>query len=566
MRYLAVSSLALLVAFSGYAHAEDGLSTNSKVTAATVFADRALVTREAKIHVPAGAHTLVIADVPAGLDESSLRVQGKAEASVKIGSTEVKTIFLTEAANTAEREKTAAIQAKMDAKEIVNGEIKALATRQAFIERIVAEGAEKHDATLSKMDFTPEKWAQAWKLVETGVAETQKDLAAKHVALRGLDEEISKLQYELNQVRSGQAKQRRDVYVNVDAAQDTELTLTLTYQSGGATWRPVYDARLDTTKSVMDLEQYGQVSQLTGEDWKDVEITLSTAQPAAGSEMPRMTEWFVRLFNPVQMQAQLSGFGGAVFDRNQAVQKAMPAAAPASLGYDALKEVADKKEMVAELPAAVAQTSEYAAEFRVPGHVDLKSVRDATKLFVGAAHMNVGLAAQVAPRLSPVAYLFVKATNTEKYPLIPGTVTKYRDNAFIGNASLPLLRSNETANLSFGVDDRIKVTYHRVSEEQSNPAMLVMGDMKSERVYETKIQNLHLTPLTVTVFEQYPVASDADVKSELIEDKTSTGFVPDSDKRQNVITWSSALNPKEEKTYTIGFRVKYPKDRQLIGM
>ena len=565
MRFLAVSSFALLVAFSGFAQAEETLSASSKVTAATVFVDRALVTREAKIRVPTGAHTLIIADVPAGLDEASLRVQGKAEANVKIGSTEVKNIFLTEAANAVEREKNAAIQGKLDAKEIVNGEIKALETRQTFIERIVTEGAQKHDATLSKMDFAPEKWAQAWKLVETGVAETQKDLAAKRIALRTLDEEISKLQAELNQVRSGRAKQRRDVYVNVDAAQDTELTLTLTYQSGGATWRPVYDARLDTTKGVMDLEQYGQVSQQTGEDWKDVEVTLSTAQPAMGSEMPRMTEWFVQLFNPVPRQAELASasmMGAGSMQQNK-LQRNMPAAAP-MVEYDALKEDVAKK--VAELPSAIAQTSEYAAEFRVPGHVDLKSVRDTTKLFVGATHMNVGLAAQVAPRLTPVAYLFVKATNAEKYPLIPGTVAKYRDNAFIGNAALPLLRSNETANLSFGVDERIKVTYHRVSEEQSNPAMLVMGDMKTERVYETKVQNLHQTPLTVTVFEQYPVASDPDVKSELLDNKTSPGFVADSDKRQNVITWSSLLKPKEEQTYTLGFQVKYPKGRQIIGL
>ena len=274
MRTLAVSSFALLVALTGQTFAEEGLTAASKVTTATIFADRALISREAKIHVPAGAHTVVIADVPAGLDESSLRVQGKAAASVKIGSTEVKSIFLTEAANVAERDKTAAIQAKLDAKDLLNGDMKALQTREAFIQRVVSEGAEKHETNLNKLDFSPEKWAQAWTLVQSGMADTEKELAVKRIALRKIDEEIAKLQLELSQVRSGQAKQRRDVYVKVEAAQDTDLTLNLTYQSAGATWRPVYDARLDTTKSVMDLEQYGQVMQQTGEDWKDVEITL----------------------------------------------------------------------------------------------------------------------------------------------------------------------------------------------------------------------------------------------------------------------------------------------------
>ena len=43
------------------------LEVTSHVVAATVFTDRALVTRAAKIHVPGGSHVISIADMPAGL-------------------------------------------------------------------------------------------------------------------------------------------------------------------------------------------------------------------------------------------------------------------------------------------------------------------------------------------------------------------------------------------------------------------------------------------------------------------------------------------------------------------
>lgn len=516
-----------VVSFSTWAHS---IETTSHVVSATVFSDRALVTREAKTHISPGAQTVVIIDMPAGFDESSVRVQGKSDASVKIGTVEVKHVNLTELANAAEREKTAALEAKNDEKALLDGEIKALEVREQFIDRIVSEGADTHQPnTPTKLDFVPEKWAQAWGLVQTGVAETQKALALKHIAARKLDEDILKLQQDLNQVRSTQARQRRDVYINIEAEKETDLQLSVTYQTGGATWRPIYDARLETANSALALEQYGLVTQNTGEDWKDIGLVLSTAQPAQGSEMPRLYEWVVGLVQPIQSYA-LGGVAQGLARANEGNKKAgyfqsnmmQQSATPPAPAATILKEMGRLDDMQKDISEAVpvqavAQTSEYAAEFHVPGHVDVKSANDPTKLFIAQLNMNAELSARVTPRLATQAFLFAKVTNAADYPLIPGTIAKYRDGAFIGNAALTLLRPAETKSLSFGVDDRVKVVYQRLRNNVSNPTLIVMGDMSVERQYLTKIENLHKDAVPVMVFEQYPVSNDADVKSELLE-------------------------------------------------
>jgi uncharacterized protein (TIGR02231 family) len=539
----------------------------SHVSAATVFSDRALLTRKAKVHVASGVHVIAITDMPPGINEASLRVQGKAVANVKIGAVEVKHVYLTEQANAAEREKTAAILAKNDDKALIAGEIEAIKAREDFIRRIVAAGPDSHSKDdVSKLDFTPEKWAQAWTLIQNGMAETQKALAQKNVAIRNVDADIARLQQELNQVRTTQAKEQRVVRVNIEAAQDTDLDLSLTYETAGASWRPVYDARLDTSTSALDLEQYGQVSQQTGEDWNDIDLIFSTSQPAYGADMPRMSEWWVRLYQPVVVQLRAMSAPVAMDKQamRQKIQNSMPVSDESSYKEEGVIERLEEK--AAESQQAAAQVTEYAAEFRVPGHATLKSVRDTSKMFIGAVHMKAGLASQISPRLTPQAYLFAKITNTETYPLISGSVAKYRDGTFIGNSALTMLRPNETANLSFGVDDRVKVTYQRTRDEQVNPALILVGDMKVERQYQTKIQNLHKDPITVTVFEQYPVAGDADVKAELLDDQTTQGYAKDTENRQGVITWSGSYKPQEEKTFTIGFRVRYPKDRQISGL
>ncbi len=396
--------LSPLVAFA------ETVEATSQINAATVFSDRALVTRTAKVHVPAGANVVSLTNMPAGFNESSVRVQGKAAADVKIGTVEVKHVYLTEQANTAERDKTVALEAKNDEKAFLQGEIKTLQVREDFINRIVDNGADQHDKDTTKLDFAPEKWTTALNTLQATLSDTEKQMVSRNIAMRKLDADINKLQEELNQIRTMQAKERRDIHINVEAAQATDIDLSVTYQTAGAMWRPVYDARLDTASGALDLEQYGQVSQLTGEDWNDVDLTLSTAQPAAGSEMPRINEWWVRLFQPM-MQGYNGGVAGMARAKSALmaqVQNAMPMSAPAPADLDELKKDANKEREDApiEIQQASVQTTEYAADFHVPGHVSLKSVRDMSKVFVGAVHMKADLAAQISPRLTPQAYLF----------------------------------------------------------------------------------------------------------------------------------------------------------------
>lgn len=550
----------LLLSTPSYAETFDALS---HVVAATVFSDRALVTREAKVHVLPGAHIIAITDLPAGFDEASLRVQGKASVPVKIGTVEIKHVFLTEAANTLEREKQTALDAKLNEKLMIEGEMRAYETREAFINRLVANGADDHNLpNNSKIDFTPEKWTQALNLLQTGMMETQKELVAHRITLDKTNAEITKLQAELDQVKTTQAKQRRDAHINIESPQDTELHLSITYQTRGATWRPLYDARLDTTTNSLELEQYGQVTQQTGEDWSDSSLILSTAQPANGSEMPHLYEWVVQLLRPVVMNARMlqKGMmtGSAMMAEGGMMDSKDQAPAPA------LKT--ERYEVPAAPVQATVQATEYASEFHVPGNVTLKSVNEPTKVFIATTKMKADLSAQSTPRLLAQAFLFAKVTNTEDYPFLSGTVAKYRDGTFIGNAALGFLRPKETADLSFGIDDRIKVVYQRKHESIDNPTLVVMGDIKIDRQYETKITNLHKEPVTITVFEQYPVSADPDVKSEIVDDETTPGYTKDVDNRQGVIEWVNSLNNKEEKAFDIGFRVKYPKDKQITGL
>lgn len=542
------------------------LKAPTEVTAATIYSDRALVSRSGTIELPAGPQTIIVENMPAGFNESSLRVQGKGDAAVKIGAVEVKHVYLAELAQAAEREKSKALQAKQDEKIMIEADVRALQIRSAFIERVAGNGASNQpEANLTKLDFTPEKWGQAWALLQTGMSETQRALAGKQIAMRVIDEEIAQLNNDLRQVQTRQ-RERRDLIIHVEAKAATLFDFTLTYQTPGAFWRPVYDARLDTGKAELLLEQYGQVGQQTGEDWKNVSLTLSTARPELGTEMPRIMPWYIRNARTAEMEMtminlQIAGRGGQ-FQSGANASMAAEKSAMLDEG-DALQEGMERKKENADLTAAQAVTSDYSAEFRVPGRVDLKSVATPAKFFVGNQTMKAALFAQATPRLGPQAYLFAKVTNGEKFPIIPGAAAKYRDGAFMGNAAMTLLRPNEQIGLSFGIDDRIKVEYEKVRQSQDNPTLVFVGDVTVERAYKSKIKNLHDKPMAVTVFDQYPVAGDADIKTALLEDQTTAGFEKDKENRQGVIIWKGDYQPQEEKAFDLAFSVKYPKNKPM---
>ena len=55
---------------------------------------------------------------------------------------------------------------------------------------------------------------------------------------------------------------------------------------------------------------YGEISQSTGEDWKNVYVSLSTAIPAAGGEPPKLETLKASLYSPVYRTRSLKKKGG----------------------------------------------------------------------------------------------------------------------------------------------------------------------------------------------------------------------------------------------------------------
>ena len=85
---------------------------------------------------------------------------------------------------------------------------------------------------------------------------------------------------------------RKAAILELEAPSDSgaaeRITITLHYFVPGARWTPSYTLRLDHGMRTASLELRALVGQATGEDWRGVALTLSTAHPQHWTELPKL--------------------------------------------------------------------------------------------------------------------------------------------------------------------------------------------------------------------------------------------------------------------------------------
>ncbi|MDW7708850.1 MAG: mucoidy inhibitor MuiA family protein [Deferrisomatales bacterium] len=520
------------------------LAAESRTSAVTVFADRAVVTRAAEVDLPRGEATVVVGGLPAGLIEDSLRVEGRAPMGLVLGPLESRPVFSEELVRDRERRLTEELQGLRDEERASADHARALQTQLAFIEALGKKLPERLDAELARGATEPGLWREAWTAVGAGAAETYAAIQATEVARRAIGEKIRRVQQELAQVATGR-REEVQVRLRVAAVEAGRATLLLSYHVGGAEWSPAYDARLSPEEGSLYLDQLARVRQSTGEDWNEVTLTLSTARPGVGAEPPGLDPWFIDFLRVAPLPRAK---GPAAED----VALRLETAAAPDAG--ALAAARQEAEVVA---------GEFAAEYRIPGTVTVPSDRQPHQFAVGGQTLEPRLSVRAVPKREPVGYLLARAVLQGPAPLLPGPVALFRGDTHVGRVSLPLVRPGEELELSFGADDRVRVVHAFETGERSRRGIFEKR-RREERRYRMAVGNHHGRPLEVTVLDQLPVPRDERIHVELLEGSTPP-TERDAEGVRGVVAWRRTYQPGEEVTIRFGYAVTYPEGETVPG-
>ena len=392
----AIWACGLVLVLASPAGAAD-LTAASHITAVTVYSDRATVSREAQIDIPAGASTIVFDSLPMGLMGNSLRAEGSAAAAVILGALDSKLLNGPELVGGRERELTNQIRALNDRLDVYRAGQEANDARVAFLKKLGEQADSAANENFAHMDLKPEQWPAASATIFNELNEALKGGVSTKVALREVQEQIAALQKDLQQVRTGERSAFK-VSVPVDAKAATRLTLRLSYQLPNATWRPIYDARLDTASGKLTLTQFGEVRQATGEDWTDAALTLSTAQPSTGATPPALETQWVDVEQPATVQkasdaADSLQMNEGVPGRARFAAKSL--AAPMMM--KAMQPPAPRP-VEAQFQPAQIDAGGFVSEYHIPGTATVPADNTARKVLIGGVDSTRHGSGAGAPR------------------------------------------------------------------------------------------------------------------------------------------------------------------------
>ncbi len=521
---------------------------HAPIQSVTVFQDSARVTRRGAARLSAGEQVVALDGLPATIDERSVRASGRG-AGVRILGVEVARQYVIEAPESALAELARKLEELQDAGRALDDEDAALAETTQFLAGLrerggasLAKAIARGQSTLDTATALSRYLAQE----SAAVAAARRDVAARK---RQLARQIEAAKARLDELQHRRPLERRQARVSVAAAAETDFELELTYAVGQASWTPVYDLRLDESGDKLALTYLAEVKQSSGEDWMGVALSLSTARPAASTELPELEAWYIDLYQPPPPPPP-----------RPAAQVGMLRTAAAPAPDAMLGAVAEDAMPYAEVATASVEAAGASATYHIERPADVPADGAPHKTAVALLELPAQIDHLIVPRLAEEAVLRARAVNATPYVLLAGRAALFHGANFVGSTDLELVAPSEAFELQLGVDDRVRV--ERKLVERSISKALIGNTRRAVHAYRIALKSHADRPLRAAVSDQLPVSRHEDVKVRLQDASPKPAEQTDL----GILKWEVELAPQVEVVISFSFTVDYPRDRRLVGL
>lgn len=517
-----------LLIFPLLSNAFDGeKKVSSTITHVTVFRSQAQVQRVAKIDLNAGVTNLIFENLSPYINENSIEV--KAGTDVTLLSVTTQNDYLKQ------DEKPPYIKALEDSLALIDDSLSVFKSNKETImlqkELLLAnrntgsnQAGVKSDDLEDLIDLYRKKlddFNNEWFYYTS--------LERRLIAIK------TRVQQQLSEYNSEQRQSSYKIIISLKAEKPVrDEQIELIYLVSNVGWQPFYDIRVKDVKSGINILCKAKVTQSTGEDWNNVLLKLTTANPSEGGVKPELqTNWLrfyeQRILNEVVVKQKRSLVDAEAMQRNDQRY--------ASAGIATVQETAINTEFAINIPYHVPSDNH-------PHTVDL------TVLNLPAEYIYA-----TAPKLDKDVFVTARVLANEIINSLHGEANVYFGGTFTGRTFIGST-TEDTLQLSLGRDKRIQIERKRLKEMS---AKSFFGGSKTETsVYEISIRNTRKEAITIVVEDQIPVSTEKE-----IEVKPTANGGGTYDAETGKLKWTIILEPEKTQTLQFGFEVKYPKGKTI---
>jgi uncharacterized protein (TIGR02231 family) len=364
-----------------------------------------------------------------------------------------------------------------------------------------------------------------------------------------LNERIVNVSRELtNQNNTGEVEQvDYRILVHVIADQATQATVSLNYYITNAGWTPSYDLRAISSEQNVKLTYKAQIHQESGIDWGNVKLVLSTANPNRSYNIPSLSPWYLG-YNPYQ--------------QNRNKDSRVLSAPAAGAGYSDKAKKADdfsdleqeQKEIAAQNAYDYTSVSENVIETEYEIKLNYNIPSDGKEHFAAimVKDLKTNYRYKAIPKLNNNVYLTAVLSDWEDAITMGGEASIYYDGSYVGNTSLLPGGTEDTIQLSLGIDKNIAIKRQKIKEKCSQKVL--DNDILHQYTYEITMKNSRATKIEIEVEDQLPLAQD---KSVVVDRKELSGAK--YDEVTGILKWRSTIQAKDSKKLTLMYQIKAPK-------
>lgn len=526
----------LVGSLSGFGQSEK--TVESKITDVTVFLSRAQVTRVIQTRVDAGKTNLVLSGLTANLDPQSVQVTGKGNITL-LGISHQQNFIqefnlppqLKVLRDSIEMLKLT-IASEQNQREILNKEEQLLLNNQKI-------GGTNQNLTAAEL----KAMADFYRARLSDIYSQRMKLDEK---IKKLNDRSVKLQQQFREKNDLYSRNTSEIVISVSSETGSAVELEVDYIVNNAGWTPVYDLRAIDTRKPVQLAYKANVVQSTGEEWKNVTLTLSTQNPNLGGVKPELYPWYLDFRNVYPQRTQAVG----------AVHRApAPAAAEESKVADA--EALAEIQVVSDFTTSI-QTS-VSTEFKIKLPYTVNSSGKPTLVDIANHSLNAEYLYSVAPKLDADAFLLARITGWGELNLLPGDANVFFEGTYVTKTFIEPSDIRDTLAISLGRDKRIVVKREKLKDFTTRKT--IGGNQRDSFAYEISVRNTKSDVVKILIEDQVPVSQNSQIEVSVLDAggakyNTQTGK----------LVWELTLQPQETKKVSHKFEVKYPKDKILSNL
>ncbi len=518
----------------------------AQVTAVVVYPGRAAITRQAELTLDAGMHELRFLMLPETIQPSTIQARLRGEAQVlEVQYSEQPAAQFSTPETLALDEEITRHQARLADLE---QQAALLDVQENFLRQVGVRAAA--DATdvggTDRLDLDAVREQLEFLTSEQSKIFQQR---GEYQQAHRVATEALRIAEARRQAIAGSSQMMRLATVSLSVPADGDIGIDLTYLVAGANWQPAYNIRTAADGSTVEIEYDALLTQRTGEDWNEVELSLSTAQPMLAANPPTITPWVV--------DVERSRRGGSPSVATESIT--VPGEGLSGRGID------ERETIIAGEGSAVS--------YVLPTRATVKSdVRQQQRSRIITIPTTADFVHVATPLLTEAVYIRGELTNASEFLLLPGEAAVYAGPHYIGPTFFAGVAARGTFDMYFGIDRNIRATRQIISEKTSKTGLLG-GGLKTSFDYRLEIDNGAGKGITLELWDRQPIARNNQITIDLVDLShalaTDVEYVEEL-KPQGLLKWRLAVPTTAQGAAALvvefGVRINRAKNIDLTGL